>query len=59
MFQTKVVEQVKMHIICSIIFSENYSINEIVWKNMIEPDSPQMKVHDAQVLHRNGYFKTN
>ena len=49
MFQTKVVEEVKTHIMCSIIFfPENFAISEIMWQSMVEPDRPQMKVHDAQ-----------
>jgi hypothetical protein len=32
MFQTKVVEKIKMHFLCSIKFSENCDICEIMWK---------------------------
>jgi len=39
MFQTKVTEKIKTHILCSIIFfSENRAVYEIMWKNMVEPD---------------------
>jgi hypothetical protein len=35
MFHTKVVEKIKKtHIVCSITFSENCAIYEIMWKNM-------------------------
>jgi hypothetical protein len=32
----------KTHILCSINFSENRAVYEIMWKNMVEPDTPQM-----------------
>jgi hypothetical protein len=39
MFQTKVVEQIKTHILCSTVFSENYDVYGIMWKKkMVEPD---------------------
>jgi hypothetical protein len=39
MFQTKDVQ--KKHILCSTsFFSENRAVYEIVWKIMIQPDSP-------------------
>ena len=45
MFQTKLLEKIKTHILCS-IFSpkKNHVIYEIMWKNMIEPDWPQMAI---------------
>jgi len=33
------------HILCSITFSENHSVYEIIWKNMAEPDRLQMTVY--------------
>jgi hypothetical protein len=41
MFQTKVVENTKTHILCS-VNSENYAVYEVMWKNIVEPDRPQM-----------------
>jgi len=32
MFQTKVVENIKTHILCSITFYENRAVYEITWK---------------------------
>jgi hypothetical protein len=29
-------------------FNENCAINEIMWRSMVEPDRPQVTVHDAQ-----------
>jgi hypothetical protein len=34
----------KKHILCAINFFENRTINEATWKNMVEPDRPQMIV---------------
>jgi len=41
MFQTKVVEEIKTHLLCSItFFSENRAVFEIMWKNAVEPERP-------------------
>jgi hypothetical protein len=33
----------KTHILCSMIFSpENHAVYEIIWKNIAQPDRPQM-----------------
>jgi len=45
MVQTKVVEKIKTHTLCSITFFENHTVYEIMWKNTIEPDRPQMTIH--------------
>ena len=44
MFQTKVVENIETHILCFVTFSENLAIYEIMWKNMVEPERPQMTI---------------
>jgi len=39
MFQTKVVEKIKTHILCSVTFFkkiENRAVYEIMWKNFVE-----------------------
>ena len=52
-FQTKVVEKIKTLIFCSVTFSpENPAMYETVWKNMQEPDRPQItlsKTHSEYV----------
>jgi hypothetical protein len=48
----KIVEEIKTHILCSIIFSENPGVYETMWKNMVQPDRPQMtKKYGACALH--------
>ena len=42
MFQTKVVEKIKTHNLCSITFLENLTLYEIKWKSIVEPERPQM-----------------
>ena len=42
MLQAKVVEKIKTRILCLIIFFENHTIYEITWKNVLEPERPQM-----------------
>jgi len=44
MFQTKVVEKIKTHILCSITFLENRALYEVKWKSTVEPERPQMTV---------------
>ena len=45
MFQTKIVGKIKTHISCSItFFPENRAVYEITWKNIAEPDRPQMTI---------------
>jgi len=43
MFQTNFVEKIKTHILCSItFFFFNLAIYEIMWKNIVELDRPQL-----------------
>ena len=42
MFQTKVLEKIRKHILCSITFFENRVVREIMWKNIVEPGRPQI-----------------
>jgi len=46
MFQTKVVEKIKTHILCSITFSffRKSRVYEIIWKNIVERSRPQMTI---------------
>ena len=43
MFQTKDVEKIKIHILCSFFKIENLAICDMMWKNMVEPNRPQTK----------------
>ena len=52
MFWTKVVDKTKTHILCSVTFSENCTIYEIIPKNMVETEGPQMtSQYGAYALH--------
>jgi len=44
MFQTKVVDKIKAHILCLITFFQKWWVSEMIWKIMVEPDKPQMTV---------------
>jgi hypothetical protein len=44
MFQTKVVEKIKTHILCSVTLCENGAVCEIMWNNTVERDKPQMTI---------------
>jgi hypothetical protein len=44
MFQTKVVEKIKTHILYSITFFENRSVCETAWKKFVEAKRPQMTI---------------
>jgi len=41
MFQTWVVEKLETHVLCSVVFFY-CAVYEIMWKNVVEPDRPQM-----------------
>jgi hypothetical protein len=43
MFQTKVAEKIKTHLIFN-CFPENSAVYEIMWKNNLEPGRPQMTI---------------
>jgi hypothetical protein len=49
MFQTKVVENVKTHLLCPITFPENPANYEITWKNIVQPDRPQMTIWRTRI----------
>jgi hypothetical protein len=45
MFQTNFVEKIETHILCSInFFSKNSAVYELVWKNKVQPDRPQITI---------------
>jgi len=48
MFQTKLVEKIKTHILC-VFFSENRAVYEIMWKNIVQPDRPQMTIWHMRI----------
>jgi len=52
MFQTKVVEKIKTHVLCSVtFFFENRAVYEIIWKNIVEPGVPQMKIWRTRIAY--------
>jgi hypothetical protein len=46
MFEINVVEQIKIHSLCSVTFfpPENRAVYEIMCKNVVEPERPQMTI---------------
>ena len=44
MFDIKVVQKIKTHFMSSNIFSEYRAVYEVIWKNMVQPDRPQLTV---------------
>ena len=44
MFQTKVVQKIKIHILYSVTFPDNRAVYEVIWKNMIKPQSTDNNV---------------
>jgi hypothetical protein len=44
MFQIKVVDEIKIHVLCSVTFPENRAVYQIISKNMVEPERPQMAI---------------
>jgi len=44
-FQTKVVDEIKTRILCSVTFSENHAVYELMWKIWYsQTDRPQMTI---------------
>ena len=42
MLQRKDVKKIKTYFVCNSIFFENRAVYEIIWKNAVQPDRPQM-----------------
>ena len=57
MFQTKVVETIKTHILCSIAFFKNRATYEVMWKNIVEATDDNM-VHVHYMLGTQVYKHT-
>jgi hypothetical protein len=49
-FEMKVADKIKTRFIFSFFF-ENRAVYEIMWKNVVEPDSLQMTIYGACVVH--------
>jgi hypothetical protein len=54
MLQTKVVQTIKTHILCSVtfLFSENRSVYEITWKNVVGRGRAQMTIWRMRIACR-------
>ena len=48
-FQTNIVEIIKTHILCSKYVCKNGAVYEIMWKNIVQPDRPQMFVRSNEM----------
>jgi len=53
MFRTKVLEKIKIHILCSItfFFSENLAVYELMWKHVVQRGRPQMKIWRMRISY--------
>jgi hypothetical protein len=49
MFQTKVLEKIKARILGSFFF-ENSAVYEIMWKNIVDPDTQQMTIWCMRIV---------
>jgi len=60
MFQTKVIEKIKTHILCSMTFflKENNGIYEMMLEHMVETDRPQMTVQYGTSTFHAGHRDT-
>jgi len=57
MFQTKVTDKVKRDILYSITFCEVGAIYVIMWKNIVEPDRPQVTIYYGVCALHAGYLR--
>jgi hypothetical protein len=55
MFQTKGSERVKTHILCPATFKKKNAIYEIMWKNTVHPDRPQITIQYSACALQAGY----
>jgi hypothetical protein len=51
MFQTKVVEKIKTHILYPVTFFRKPCLYEIMWKNVLELDRPQMTIWRMRISY--------
>jgi len=51
MFQTKFVEKINTHILCSATFFENRAVYEIMWENSAEPVRPIRQYNTAHAFY--------
>jgi hypothetical protein len=51
MFQTKFVEKIKTHILCSTTFFRKSYVHEIMLKNTVQPGKPQPTVWSLRIIH--------
>ena len=49
MLQTKAVENIKTHILCSVTFFEYRAVYEIMWKNIVERGRRQMTIWRVRI----------
>ena len=51
MFQTKAVQKIKTHTLCSVtfFFLENRAVYENMWENNVEPGTPQMTIRRMRI----------
>jgi len=49
MFQTNFVEKIKTHFMLKNFFFENPTVYEIMWKNILVPDRPQMTMWRVRI----------
>jgi len=56
MFQTKSVEKIKTHILCSIIVCEHRAVYDITWKDIVRRGAGHGSKHGARALHA-GYLR--
>ena len=54
-FSNKIVEKVKIHILRSATFSENRDVYELMAKNLVEPERPQITICRKQ-KEKNFYY---
>ena len=50
MFQTLAVQKIETHILCSVTIFENRAFHEVKWKNMVQPDRPQMTIWRMRIV---------
>jgi len=50
MFQTKVVEKIYTHFLCTEMCFEDRAVYEIMWKNIVQPARPQVTIWSMRII---------
>jgi hypothetical protein len=51
MFQAKIMKKITTHLRVQFLVFENHAFYEVMWKNSVEPDRPQMTIRRMRIAY--------